>query len=67
MSRSVLIGLIGVVAIGLAMALTFWRDADDERALNAQPQSAPAAAGAKLEAAEPKSENAVAINFAPRS
>ena len=58
MSRSVLIGLIGVVAIGLALALTFWRDAEDERALNAQPQSAPSAAEAKPEAAEPKSENA---------
>ena len=58
MSRSVLIGLIGVVAIGLALALTFWRDAEDERALNAQPQSPPSAAEAKPEAAEPKSENA---------
>jgi len=32
-NRSVAIGLVGVVAIVLALALTFWRDADEVKAL----------------------------------
>ncbi len=58
MNRSVLIGLIGVVAIGLALAMTFWRDAEDERALSAPSQSTPPAAEPKPEAVGPKSQNA---------
>ena len=51
------IGLVGIVAIGLALALTFWRDADDEGALNATSQPAPPATEAKPETLVPKSEN----------
>ena len=43
MVRSVVIGLVGFIAIVLALLLTFWRDADDEKTLKEVTQVAPAA------------------------
>ena len=52
-----LIGLVGVFAIGLALALSFLREADDESVLNASSQSVPPGAEVKPGAVVSKSEN----------
>ena len=57
MNRSVLIGVVGIVAIGLALALTVWRDAGDDTALKEQTQTAPSAAREARETETQKAED----------
>lgn len=55
MKRSIVIGLVGIVAILMALALTFWRDADEVKALRKVSDTPRPAADLQVEA-ETKSD-----------